>query len=387
MAVAPTPDADILILGGGCAGLSLACALAQAGVDRTVRILEPRTRYKRDRTWCFWDTEDHLFMDLVSTAWHRWRVTAGGRAVQCASERYRYCHIDSADFYRRAQSIIRGVDGFSLSLGVRVTGVRPHAGGLVQVDTDTGPLLARQVFDSRPPARESVNPMLVQRFCGWRVTTPAPCFDPSTVELMHFMPAAANDRIRFVYVLPFSSHEALVEWTQFDTPAQCVAEEPVVLDGHLADWLNQHAAGWSVSYRERGALPMGVDRVQQQVDGPVHPIGVRAGCLKASTGYAFLRIQRHSRAVARAVARGEPVPEWVEPALPAWMDAVFLDALRHAPARAPELFGRLFARTPVDSAVRFLSDACSTRELLSAAWALPKWPMARAAMRTCIGVG
>ena len=385
MALAPTPDADILILGGGCAGLSLACALAEAGVNQSVRVLEPRTGYVRDRTWCFWDTEHHLFMDLVSAAWSQWRVSATNATALCTSKRYRYCHIDSADFYQRAQSIIRTTARFSLSLSVRATGTLPHPSGLIQVDTDQGPLLARQVFDSRPPVRESIHPLLVQRFCGWHVNSPTPCFDPSTVELMHFMPAPANDRIRFIYLLPFSPHEALVEWTQFDSPGQCRDENDADMERHLADWLDRHVPGWSVSYRERGALPMGGGSIRRQDDGTVHPIGLRAGCLKASSGYAFARIQRHSRAIARAVAGGDRVPAWSEPALPAWMDAVFLAALKRHPAQAPAWFCRLFGGAPTDSVVRFLSDTASVREMLAVGSTLPKWPMMKAALRASRG--
>lgn len=386
MAAAPTPDADVLILGGGCAGLSLACALAEAGFRGVVKIVEPRTHYERDRTWCFWDTEEHPFTDLISAAWRRWRVSVPGLPVLCVSERYRYCHIDSADFYRCAQSIIERTEGFSLLLGVQATAISPRSNGCVQVETTQGPLLARQVFDSRPRAQKSSSPLLVQRFCGWRVTTPEPRFDPATVELMRFLPAPDSDRIRFLYVLPFSPCEALVEWTQFDSPEQCAAEAPALLDRHLSDWLNQNVPNWSVIHRESGALPMGLGPLAVATEPGVHSIGIRGGCLKASSGYAFLRIQRHSRAIARALACGEPVRDWTEPALTSWMDAVFLSALRRTPAQAPLLFTRLFARTPVDSMVRFLSDSCSTRELLRAGWALPKWPMARAALHVAMGV-
>jgi lycopene beta-cyclase len=46
---------DLIILGGGCAGLSLARRLSELGEDcpQTV-ILESRSSYTDDRTWCFW---------------------------------------------------------------------------------------------------------------------------------------------------------------------------------------------------------------------------------------------------------------------------------------------------------------------------------------------
>ena len=47
---------DYIIVGGGCAGLSLAYELEINGKlkGKTLAIIEPRTDYKKDKTWSFW---------------------------------------------------------------------------------------------------------------------------------------------------------------------------------------------------------------------------------------------------------------------------------------------------------------------------------------------
>ncbi len=66
-----TSTADIIIIGAGCAGLSLAWQLTQRGLSgRNVVLLEPRTEYGRDRTWCFWNVLPHDF-DAAASAWPR----------------------------------------------------------------------------------------------------------------------------------------------------------------------------------------------------------------------------------------------------------------------------------------------------------------------------
>jgi len=48
------PDLDLLILGGGCAGLSLGDRLAeQPSRPGGTMIIEARQAYVNDRTWCF----------------------------------------------------------------------------------------------------------------------------------------------------------------------------------------------------------------------------------------------------------------------------------------------------------------------------------------------
>ena len=72
---------DLAILGGGCAGLSLARDIArlapQTSGGRRVVVLEPRLRYENDRTWCGWFLADETQDPLVSRRWPAWRFSLG----------------------------------------------------------------------------------------------------------------------------------------------------------------------------------------------------------------------------------------------------------------------------------------------------------------------
>src|SRR5690606_29518390 len=55
-------DADIVIVGAGLAGLSTAVHLLERGpADRHLTLVDPRTDFGRDRTWCSWALEPHPF--------------------------------------------------------------------------------------------------------------------------------------------------------------------------------------------------------------------------------------------------------------------------------------------------------------------------------------
>jgi len=73
-------EIDLMILGGGCAGLSLAMRLAQLGArcPQTV-IVESRERYVNDLTLCFCGTPSAQLTSLVRHRWSRVRVSAEGR--------------------------------------------------------------------------------------------------------------------------------------------------------------------------------------------------------------------------------------------------------------------------------------------------------------------
>lgn len=381
-----TPDVDVAILGGGCAGLSLAVALQHAAPGLRVQLLETRAAYVRDRTWSLWNAEAHPFGSCVTHSWDRWRVRYQGEAVLQQSARYRYQHIPSNRFYDFCVQSIHAAAQQEISMDTRVLGIAPADRGF-SIETDRGSLRANWVFDSRPqPAATRVQSSgLVQRFTGWHVVTDKPCFDSTTVELMDFQPSTLHGRTIFFYTLPFSSTEALVEATYLDQPSL----EPPDADKALSHWLDNLTSGgaYRVQFREQGALPMSSEATLPPTRGPstYRRIGMAGGRVKASSGYAFLRIQRQSRAIAHALAKGVPPTHRLEPVRYALLDLVFLEALRRNSFKTGGYFLQLFKSVPPDELVGFLSETGSLRETFNVMLALPKYPFAIAAAGSILG--
>ena len=67
---------DYVIIGGGCAGLSLAYELEINNKlkEKTLAIIEPRKKYKRDKTWSFWKVFDHNFEDCIIKSWNNFTI-------------------------------------------------------------------------------------------------------------------------------------------------------------------------------------------------------------------------------------------------------------------------------------------------------------------------
>ena len=107
------PDVDVLVLGGGCAGLSVAARLAgYSGTDLSVRILEPREQYENDRTWCFWGTAGHRFSGQVRHRWKAWLFsTAQSSWTQVSKSGISYQSIAADDFYA---STVQSIEQLSL---------------------------------------------------------------------------------------------------------------------------------------------------------------------------------------------------------------------------------------------------------------------------------
>ncbi|RDC71025.1 lycopene cyclase [Rhodovulum sp. 12E13] len=364
------PDVDVAILGGGCAGLSVAARLAGSGVS--FRVVEPRARYTDDRAWSFWRTAPDPFEPCVRASWSGWTVEGPGGTVGRGSGRTPYQTVSAGAFYGHAQDLIHDAPGGSITLGTAAEGVVP-ASGAFRVDTSDGSFTARHVLDGRPPARR---PRYGQFFLGREIATAEPVFDPRTVPLMHFR-RGYSAGVDFLYILPFARDRALVEVTSF-APARPSAET-------FAAWLADEIAALGVVSHdvlreEAGALPMEVDYAETPVAGTTR-IGLGGGAARPSTGYAFQRIQAQADALATALVAGEAPRLPAERPMTRFMDRVFLQVLATAPERGPALFESLFRNAPPERLERFLSGSTRAADRLSVMAALPPLPFLRAAAR------
>lgn len=374
-------DADYLIVGGGCAGLSLATHLVDAGLGRRrTTILEPRLDYERDRTFCFFRTESNRFARAVSHEWSRFRVAAQGRAVECRSNRHPYQHVPSDAFYAEARSTLERHDAVHLALGTTVHSLRDLGDG-VEAETSLGVLRARVAFDSRPePLGETPTGeiRLLQHFLGWEIRTERPVFDPGVATLMDFVD---GNEVHFFYVLPFDETHALVEDTWFSATLHPKAIYEHCLREYLSLTLDD--APYTIVRTESGCIPMTTEPVNARPSPRIYRIGLRGGVAKPSTGYAFQFIQRSSSELARRLVRDElPDPPDPRSSRAAALDRIFLSYLRTHPERAPEIFFRLFARTPTDVLIRFLSERSSVSDELRVMATLPALDFTREAARS-----
>ncbi|MGY6555825.1 MAG: lycopene cyclase family protein [Wenzhouxiangella sp.] len=381
--MAAKTDFDLLILGGGCAGLSLAMRLAASNYRGRVGILEPRRDYRDDRSWCFWAPEHHSLSELVSQRWQRWQCSRLNQTTHDRAARgFSYQYVNSLDFYKTALSAIAANPRMTLLRGESAKGLESHK-GLVQVHTSGLALSARQVVDTRPPPRSQLaDSMLHQCFAGRvvRLREDSPGrFDPTSVELMTDL---QNDRhgLCFSYVLPFSAHHALVEITRFSSAP--VARHR--LDAELDRLMRRR--GWDIAGVERsegGILPMGLPPATTSVPNGVVRAGTGGGALRAASGYGFLRIQQWAQRCSDSLARGGPaIAQGKDSARQDFMDRLFLQVLKDHPEQAPELFERMISRVPGPSFVRFMSDQAGWMDLLRVVSSLPLGPFLGSLVRS-----
>lgn len=365
---------DAVLIGAGLSGLSLACHLVTQETEmRRIAVVDPTPLTGRERGWAYWSRASDLVSSVASQEWQRVRVSAAGSDGIVPLAPYRYRRLRAAQLEDLARHLLERSADVDLITG-RAHHVSEADGGAV-VETDTRPLAARWVFDSRPRATPVRAHLVVS---GWHVEVEAPVFDPEVPTLVDFR-TRQEGAPQFLHVLPSDARRALVEDTAFtaDRGRRPSRGAHPVLD-YLTRVLGAHAP--TVTAAGHAEIPLAPP--PPRVLGRHHlAIGAAAGLVKASTGYGCDRIQRDSAAIARSLQRyGHPFAVPARRMRHAYLDDVLLRVLRVEPAQLEQVFAAMFAATRLARSLQFLDEDTRWYDEARLVAALPKAPFLRAAL-------
>ena len=388
---------DIAFAGTGLAAVSLAVRLINLPDPPKLILIDPRNDFPRDRTWCYWQLHKTPFDAAITNRWHDWTVRSPAVGTSRRDVRAPYVRIPADRLHQIATEKLAASPQVEFLRGVSVDSIEEFPDRTLAQLSNGRRIESSWVFDSRPPQKK--NAPWRQIFRGLELHSPEAKLDTSAVTLMDFQ-SAGPEGIRFFYVLPLDAHTALVE----DTWLVPSHKTPAFSDDAIVSYASKTLGKthWQIRHQEEGNLPMGFSPSAHSASfayGPspsrsrgtpvavekkrIIPWGTTAGAVRASSGYAFSRIQAASERMATAWQRtGRPDQSAVHGSqLLDWMDRVFLRAMTNQPERVPEYFVRLFQRVPPAALVRFLESEPSPADILQVMRALPNGSFLRAALR------
>lgn len=371
-------DYDYIIAGAGCAGLSLAVRLIDAGLADGKRILladrEPKTA--NDRTWCFWEREAGLFESIVFLSWKQLWFHSQNRSALLDLNPYEYKMIRSADFYNYCFEKIKaaGITFVQGSVGELTANAEKAS-----ISIDGRAYSADYVFSSigNEVPRQEGKLYLLQHFVGWRIRTEATCFAPAAATLMDFRVTQQHGHC-FIYILPFSEQEALVECTFFSERTLPVDVYEDILKRYIHDRLLQP---YEILETEQGVIPMTNHRFPQSTDRLIF-LGTAGGYTKPSSGYTFKFIQEHTAAITSSLAAtGNPQHVPKRKARFTMYDSIMLHVLLHGTMPAETIFESFFLGNHPKEVLGFLQNDSTLKEELAIISGLPKKPFITAAWK------
>jgi lycopene beta-cyclase len=367
--------ADILILGAGCSGTSLAHYLDVAGYQGKVVLLDSRTNFDGEQRWCTWAELPNSMSDLVQNRWNEWTVRDQNISTSQISNNFSYKQIYAPQFFSTFHSKWQNNESaVELYLGEKVEQIVEKT-DFVEVRTNRESWQAGMVFDARhkgsinlESVKNTTEIYLHQTFLGWEIEFAEPTFDEKKAILMDFRTDQING-VNFIYVLPYSKKRALVESTSFSKSGLDFAKHTLALEIYIAE---NYGKNFVLKSKESGQLPMTSAKFPLKTGERIHSIGIAGGNARPSSGYAFHRIQRQTSDIADSIVNGKSLPQSFAASKYNFFDDVFLNLIAEKPASAKDAFMLLFEKVSPDVLIRFLTDESSYSDDLAIIAALPK---------------
>lgn len=362
-----------MVIGAGCAGLSLATQLAKlermgSKVPSTI-LVDRRAEYVDDRTWCFWEPPTSKNQGS-NQMWDSWEFSDGNnRVIHCGNSDWAYHYTNALDFYQTCIQSIEQSKSQSLHLNQSVKKIKKTSQGYL-VSTTNRTYIAKNIVDTRPwSAAPDRDVLLNQIFYGLVIdTSELNMAVPNRAMLMTDM-SVDEYGFKFNYILPLSKNRILIEVTRFT--AHDLAPESLAANCYALSRNMTKNKVPCILRVESGNIPMGLGSISKSSQNYVYS-GVTAGAARASTGYAFQRIGKWAKHCAvHLVEHGNPCSAPKDPTLIHWMDTVFLQTIKRNPKVAPKLFMSLAENLDASKLVRFLTDKPTYRDLFSVMTALP----------------
>ena len=343
---------DYIIIGGGCAGLSLAYELEihKKLENKTLAIIEPRSEYKKDKTWSFWKVATHNFDDCVKKSWKNFSINMQSKTKYIECDNFPYQTIDSGLFYEKINKKLK--ENKNISFYKHIKDIKINNAF---------------IFNSIPSLKTD-NDNLWQHFYGIEIETNDNFFDDSIFNLMDFN-CEQRGCVHFFYTLPFEKKRALVETTWLSKINDDSIKD---YDNQIRDYIkNQlNIKKYKINYKEEGAIPLFYSsniREKNKIN-----IGT-AGCMtRLSTGYTFLNIQEHSKYIRENIENISSAQIFKIAKKYQFLDKIFLRVLEKHPEKMPNIFFKMF-NTSSNTVIKFLSNKSNVFDDLSIIARMPKW--------------
>ena len=240
----------------------------------------------------------------------------------------------------------------------------------VIVQTKSKEYIGKYVFSSileKNKLKDSSFPYLKQHFEGWFIKTKKPFFNENETTLMDFSINQTTDT-RFMYILPFKSNEALVEFTLFSKSILKKPEYEKVLKTYLN---NKGINSYEIIEKEEGVIPMTCYPFEKHNDSRLLFIGTAGGWTKASSGYTFKNIINKTELLVDFLKKENDLKKFNSKSRFNFYDLVLIDVLFNYNHLGHEIFSSLFKNNNPNKVFKFLDETTNFLDELKIMYSFP----------------
>ncbi len=361
---------DYVFIGFGAANCLLLLRLIDKGIldKKRVAIIEPSSKTKNDRTFCFWSTEKELDeLHLTNLVSHSWNKIEIGKIKTTDIQPMSYWHVKGLDLYELTRKKLQQHQvSFIQSY---LTSVKKIGANQFELTAGDQTIAAEKVFDSRPPEynkSEKNESHIYQSFLGWNISTEKICFDANKMVMMDFN-IPQTEFTQFIYILPYSTNDALVEVTRFGKEKITENEASILLENYIS----KISSNYKINEVEKGIIPMSSAQIKTEFLGKNWKnMGARNNKVKCTTGFAFHDMAKEAKHISEQF--NDSVIEKSTPKRFAFYDRLLLKILVERPEKGKFIFEILFSKVPTIRILNFLQERTSLHEDILLFSKLPK---------------
>lgn len=352
---------DYIICGAGASGLLLANAMIEDSFfgDKKILLIEKGNKSINDRTWGLWDNKANVLDSIVHKSWDHAEFIGKSFKKHFLLEPYKYKMIKAIDFYSHFLNKVKNAKNFEyVNASIFEIVSNPTSN---YVSTSIGNFKSKLIFSSLPK-NNKINftryPLLHQSFIGWTIETEKDVFDEKTMTLMDF-DRDQKDETRFIYVLPFSSKQALVEYTLFSD--KIISDQDY--EKGIKEYLKKKGIDkFNVIEKEKGNIPMTCFPFKKSNTNKLIHIGTAGGWTKPSTGYTIKNAIEKTKEITSLIKSNKSLEHFNKNNRFWYYDLILLDVLIATKGNGYKAFSYMFKRNNPIRILKFLDEKTSVFE-------------------------
>ena len=241
---------------------------------------------------------------------------------------------------------------------------------LVQTESDSFSCskLFNSIYNKQKAESQTKYPVLQQHFIGWFIKSEQAVFNPEQATFMDFS-VEQKGNTRFMYVLPTSKTEALLEYTLFSHHLLTKEEYEIEIQKYLQ---KLGVTQYEIVEKEQGSIPMSCYPFWKANTKNVINIGTSGGWTKASTCYTFKNSDKKSSELVAFLQRETNFTKFHQKSKFWFYDLLLLDILDRKNELGSYIFSSMFKNGNPALIFKFLDEETSFSEDIQVILKCPK---------------
>nr|WP_315205508.1 lycopene cyclase family protein [uncultured Flavobacterium sp.] len=363
---------DYIFTGAGLSALMTVYKMVQSGKfkNTSILLLDENTKKTNDRTWCFWKTNDSVWEQSISKKWDSALFANEDFRRDLDLQPYHYNMVKGLDFYTQVFELLSKQENITF-VNQKVLEIE-ESETIILVQTESESFSCSKLFNSiynkHKLESQTKYPVLQQHFIGWFIKSEQPVFNQEQATFMDFS-VKQKGNTRFMYVLPTSKTEALLEYTLFSHQHLKTEEYETEIQQYIE---KLGISNYEIGEKEQGSIPMTCYPFWKANTKNVLNIGTSGGWTKASTGYTFKNSNKKSSELVAFLQRETDFTKFHEKTKFWFYDLLLLDILDRKNELGSHIFSSMFKKGNPSLIFKFLDEETTLYEDIQVILKCPK---------------